>query len=238
MNWFDYDGVNSITDLHAVVSSKSPFSSPEPDVSMQSVPGRSGDLIIDNGRYKNVDIRYDCAIVSEEPFSRAAQRIRAALLARGPGYNVLADSYDADYFRYACIRKAVQIEQSGINDGTMAVTFDCKPYRYSFAGQIELVLTKSGAVVYNYEKSTALPYIKLVGSGAVTLSVNGVAFPVSDVDEFVEIDSESMNTYKGTENKNATTSALEYPELRPGENIVSWTGSVTAVHILPRWRSL
>ena len=217
MNWFDYDGVNSITDLHAVVSSKSPFSSPEPDVSMQSVPGRSGDLIIDNGRYKNVDIRYDCAIVSEEPFSRAAQRIRAALLARGPGYKVLADSYDADYFRYACIRKAVQIEQSGINDGTMAVTFDCKPYRYSFAGQIELVLTNSGAV---------------------TLSVNGVAFPVSDVDEFVEIDSESMNTYKGTENKNATTSALEYPELRPGENIVSWTGSVTAVHILPRWRSL
>ena len=68
--------------------------------------------------------------------------------------------------------------------------------------------------------------------------MNGKAFPISAVNEYVEIDSETLNTHKGTENKNATASSLDYPTLNPGANTISWTGNVSAVHITPRWRTL
>lgn len=237
INWFHFNNLNSYDDLQAVVTSKTPYSAPAPDITMQTIPGRSGDLIIDNGRYKNVDVSYTCAIVTTEEFCRAARRIRAALLSQGNGYKRLFDSYDADYFRLATIEKAVTITQNGIHDGALSVTFNCKPFQYSHAGQRVITLTGGGKIV-NYEKFPALPYIKIIGNGAVTLNVNGVEFPISEVNEYVEIDSESMNTYKGAENKNATAANLIYPSFSAGENSIGWTGDVSAVQIIPRWRTL
>lgn len=237
INWFHYNGFNSYDDLQAAVTSKTPYSAPAPDVTMQAVPGRSGDLIIDNGRYKNIDVGYTCAILTTGDFSEAARRIRAALLSQGNGYKKLADSYDADYFRMATIEKAIAITQNGVHDGTLSVTFNCKPFRFSHAGQRVITLTGGGKIV-NYEKFSSLPYIKIIGSGDIILTVNDLDFPISDVNEYVEIDSESMNTYKGTKNKNASASCLTYPTFTPGNNNISWTGNVSAVQIVPRWRTL
>lgn len=237
INWFFYNGLNSYEDLGAAVMSKTPYNAPAPDITRQAISGRSGDLIIDNGRYKNVNVGYTCAIVTTENFSRAARRIRAALLSRGNAYKLLADSYDADYFRMGTIESEVNISQNGINDGVLSVTFTCKPWRYSYAGQNTITLTAASTLT-NFEKFPSLPYIKIYGSGTVTLYVNGKAFPISNVDEYVEIDSETLNTHKGTENKNATASSIEYPSFNPGENTVSWTGNVSSVYITPRWRTL
>lgn len=237
INWFYYNGLNSYEDLGAAVTSKTPYNAPAPDITRQAIPGRCGDLIIDNGRYKNANVSYTCAIVTTEEFSRAARRIRAALLSQGNGYKQLADSYDADYFRLGTIESEASITQNGVNDGVLSVTFTCKPWRYSYAGQKTVKLT-AATTLTNFEKFPALPYIKIYGSGAVTLSVNGKAFPISAVNEYVEIDSETLNTHKGTENKNATASSLEYPTLNPGANTISWAGNVSAVHITPRWRTL
>lgn len=237
INWFYYNGLNSYEDLHAPVKSKTPYSAPAPDLTLQAVPGRSGDLIIDNDRYKNIDVGYTCAILAVEEFSGAARRIRAALLSQGNGYKILADSYDADYFRLATIEKTITITQNGIYDGTLSVTFNCKPFRYSYAGQRAITLT-AGEKIVNYEKFAALPYVKIMGGGAVTLTINGRDFSISDINEYVEIDSESMNTYKGAENKNNTARSLDYPIFTPGENRISWTGNVSAVQIVPRWRTL
>ncbi len=237
INWFYYNGLNSYEDLGAAIASKNPYNAPAPDITRQAIPGRSGDLIIDNGRYKNVNVDYTCALVTTEEFSRAARRIRAALLSQGNGYKPLADSYDADYFRLATIADEIDIKQKGINDGTLTVKFICQPWRYSYAGQQAIKLT-AATTLTNFEKFPALPYIKIYGSGAITFTVNGKAFPVSSVNGYVEIDSETLNTHKGTENKNATASSLEYPSLVPGKNAISWTGSVSAVYITPRWRTL
>ena len=38
----------------------------ERDIERKEVPGRSGDVIIDNGRYKNVTVKYSCAILPED----------------------------------------------------------------------------------------------------------------------------------------------------------------------------
>ena len=237
VNWFDYNGINSYIDLEALVQSKNIFSSPAPDLSTLKIPGRSGDLIEDNNRFDNVDAVYTCAVLTKGDFAEAARKIRTTLLAKPGDYKRLADSYDANYFRWAVIKKSIQIDQLGRYDGTCKVTFNCKPYFYSFAGQIVKTITAPCTLI-NYENTEAQPLLKLYGSGAITLEINGKAFTLSAVNEFIEIDSERLTVYKGRENAAAATNCQEFPMLLPGKNSITWRGNVQRLEITPRWRAL
>lgn len=240
VNWFDYNGINSYADLSALVQTKSIFSSPAPDLSALEIPGRSGDLILNNNRYKNLDLVYTCAIINKAKgvtFSEAARKIRTALMAEVGEYKRLADSYDANYFRLAVIKKEITIDQKGEHDGTVKVTFNCKPYAYSFAGQRVKTIT-APCTLTNYEKAAALPLIKLYGSGDVTLEINGAAFNLSAVDGYIEVDSERLAVYKDNQNASAQTNCQEFPTLLPGANSITWRGNVQRLEITPRWRAL
>lgn len=238
VNWFDYNGVNSYADLSALVQTKSIFSSAAPDITTQEIPGRSGDLIFNNNRFKNIDVQYTCAlIVRKGGFAEAARKVRTALLAAVGEYKRLADSYDAGYFRLATIKKEITIDQKKKYDGTVKVTFNCKPYFYSFAGQLVKTIT-TPCILTNYEKAAALPLIKIFGSGDVTLEINGKAFNLSAVDGYIEIDSERLAVYKDGESASAKTNCQEFPALLPGSNSINWRGNVQRLEITPRWRAL
>ena len=58
---------------------------------------------------------------------------------------------------------------------------------------------------------------------------------ISELDEYVMLDSELQDAYKDTQNKNSTISAAAFPVLEPGENTIRWDGDVTGVEITPRW---
>ena len=60
----------------------------------------------------------------------------------------------------------------------------------------------------------------------------------NDIDEYLEIDSELMNCFKGTELKNGSVSGDGFPELSKGDNVLSFSGGITRVEIVPRWVSL
>ena len=54
----------------------------------------------------------------------------------------------------------------------------------------------------------------------------------------MEIDSELMNFFKGTELKNSSVSGDGFPLLVKGDNVLSFNGGITRVEIIPRWVSL
>ena len=58
------------------------------------------------------------------------------------------------------------------------------------------------------------------------------------IDESLTLDSDTQNAYKGTQNKNNTILAPEFPRLEPGENEISWQGGVEKIEIIPRWWTL
>lgn len=60
MNYFEFNGVRS-SDYGLIISSKDIYSAPASDVSFVSVPGRNGDVMIDNNRFLNVTVSYDFA---------------------------------------------------------------------------------------------------------------------------------------------------------------------------------
>ena len=66
-------------------------------------------------------------------------------------------------------------------------------------------------------------------------SLNNAIWNFDSIDGYVEIDSEEMNFYKGTELKNDTVTGSGFPIFYPGENTISYTGGITAVTVIPRW---
>lgn len=118
------------------------------------------------------------------------------------------------------------------------VTMDTQPFKYSVnrAGErLELMEPKA---VHNPGTVYAQPKITVYGSGDITLSVNGMAFPLSAVDGHITIDSESMEVYKGDESRNSKFGGADFPRLETGKNAVSWTGNVEKLVIEPGWRWL
>lgn len=79
------------------------------------------------------------------------------------------------------------------------------------------------------------PYLKVFGSG--TLTVNGKSIVLRDVGDYIELDSDLQNAYRGTVDMNRNMVG-EFPEFVPGTNRVSWSGNITRVICEGRWRYL
>lgn len=236
--YFTFNGERS-TKYGLYITDKNVFDSPSRDVTYESIPGRNGDLIIDNGRYNNISIKYKTAIVAPKEklwdFHSTIRRIKSWLF-ENQGYFVLFDSYDPDFFRYASCSDVLNFTQdTKVQDiGSVEITFNCKPFRYTFEGK-KVVTVTSSDIIRNIEYFPSLPYIKIFGQGDVTLYVNNEAFNFKNIDEYIEIDSETMNAYKDSEPQNFKMASLEFPKFQHGDNSISWTGNVTKLEIIPRW---
>ncbi len=228
----------SSLDFGLVIAQKNSYIGAQRDVTYTSVPGRDGDLIIDNGRYKNTNVKYKLSLINRKPynFGDLSRLIKVWLLAE-QGYFKLWDLYDERYFRLASYSNEANIEQELKQVGTLSLTFNAKPFKYSFEGQKPVIIDKPQAL-YNAEAFPSKPYIKITGSGDITLNINNDKFDFKGVDEFIEIDSEIMNAFKGTEPQNGKMSADGFPALYSGDNNISWSGDVERLEIIPRWCSL
>lgn len=226
---------HSSLEFGLLISDKGSYKGASRDISYTSVPGRNGDLITDNGRYKNVNIPYKLTLLNntEREFVELTHQIKGWLLAE-QGYFRLWDSYDKKYFRLGSYSDEVDIEQELRDLGGLSLTFNCKPFKYSFEGQQPVVFTAAGTL-YNSEFFPSLPYIKITGSGTVTLTINNNAFVFKGIEEYIEVDSEIMNAYKGTQPQNNKMTGAAFPTLLPGNNVISWVGNIKKLEIVPRW---
>ena len=88
----------------------------------------------------------------------------------------------------------------------------------------------------------AKPYLKIYGSGdgilVIQNSEGNKLWEITDIDEYIEIDSEEMNCFKNTELKNSCVSGDGFPELVSGNNSISFEGGITRIEIIPKWVSL
>lgn len=89
---------------------------------------------------------------------------------------------------------------------------------------------------------TAKPYLKLYGNGNGRLIIQNSSgikiWNFTSISDYIEVDSELMNFYKGTELKNNTVIGDSFPTLSKGNNIISFDGDITKFEIIPRWMCL
>ena len=86
----------------------------------------------------------------------------------------------------------------------------------------------------------SFPKIIIYGSGSGVLTINGSIINVSSIGNGMVIDSELQDAYHGTSNwnKNITLNDRRFPKLKAGENLISFSGGITSVEVIPRWWTL
>lgn len=195
-----------------------------------SVPGRNGDILIQEDAFENVIQRYEIYISAEQTrLTPITHKIAEWLCVKG--YQKLEDSYFLDTFRLASFNGGLEISNILNRFGRATIEFDCKPQRFYKFGDFFSDLT-SGDKIKNPSPFTAKPLLIVSGSGAGTITVNDKTMSLTDSD--VTIDCELMQAYKNGVSKNGTVSGSFF-ELPEGESTISWTGGVTAIQIKPRW---
>lgn len=241
MTHFTYNGRSS-ADFGLHIEKKDVFSAPEYDAEFISIPGRSGDIINPNRRFSNIKVTYTAFLARKNAAALAAalRDIKGWLYSEPDRYHEITDSYDAEYFRYGVISGTLDIEEQLNKVGSFTVTFNCKPYKYSFAGQQTVSVDASELTITNPTAFESKPYIKLYGSGTVRLMImpdgqGTTTWVISDVDEYIEIDSELMNCFKDTTLKNDTVTGDGFPMLKPGTTTIACAGNVQRIEVIPRW---
>lgn len=205
-----------------------------------SIPGRSGDLHYEDDAYENVLIPYECYFHAETPMPEALGDITGWL--QQPGYGRLTDKYSPNYFRLGTLAGQTNVENHLNKYGRCKLVFDCKPQRFLISGETPIEFT-SPSFIINPTQFNALPVIEVYGTGPGTVTAGNLTVEIKELEDVITLDCETQNAYRqvgegAPENKNNCIYALEFPELLPGENTVSWTGDITSVKITPRWWTL
>lgn len=204
------------------------YGAPRRDQSYVSVPGRNGDLVIDNGRYENAVVSYDCLLMDIRSIDVVKQWLYDSV-----GYRELMDSYEPDYLRYANFQGGIAPESRPDGTGKFSVEFSCKPFRYRKDGLLPITLTASGSLFNAYHQSE--PKLIIYGtSGSVVIGNQTIT--LSAIDGYTVID--GGNAFKGTTNKNNTVTMPDQIFLAHGENAITISGNITSVEIIPRWCEL
>jgi len=241
-NSFTYNGVSSES-MDIRVQSKNVYSAPKYDVTLTSIPGRNGDLVSPNGKFANGSLFYTCFVPAKTiaELNEKLTKIKNWLYGEAGKYHALTDTYDEKHLRYALFNSKLDISDEARRIGTFTVTFSVKPFRYLLSG-LEKQTFVGGFSLTNPYAFTAKPYIKILGTGSGTLTVQSEGsnkiWQFSEIDGYIECDGELMNFYKGTELKNDKVTGDGFPELHKGTNSISFDGDITAVEIIPRWVSL
>lgn len=232
-----FNGISSM-DYGIVVEHPPGYQTPARDYEAVHIPGRNGDLMIDGGSYQNAVRSYELAVGNlGRNFADMANAVSEWLNAPS-GYARLEDSYEPEYYRMAVYQNEMDIENILFHAGRVTVEFNCKPQRFLKTGETALELS-AATTLRNPTGFTALPLLTVYGSGSGTLSVGAYSVRISNIGGSLYIDSDIQDAYAGSVNRNADVTMSDgFPRLSPGETVVSWTGGVTRVGVVPRWWTL
>lgn len=119
-----FDDIN-IADYNAFAFYCNVLDRPVRDVEVVSVPGRNGDIIIDNGRYKNVDRVYQIQATDLNNI----KALVSALVSKH-GYFRLEDDYEPEYYFRARLKSAPKISRFQGAAASIQLIFDRMPQKY------------------------------------------------------------------------------------------------------------
>lgn len=232
MHFLTFAGKSSL-DFGLRISGESTYNSPERKFEEVKVAGRNGTLLLDEHSFKNIPVTYPAFILDDMP-----ERVRnfENYMNSFAGYQRLEDTYAPDVFRLAQYVGGLKVKSKGYmnRQGEFDIEFNCKPQRFLKSGQMPQTFNTNGSF-YNRTNYPALPHLRVYGSGAGTVGLGSYTITISQINEYVDIDCELMDAYKGATNCNANVSFnADEIKLLSGTNGITFTGAITRVILTPR----
>lgn len=183
---------------------------PERSYEVIEVPGRDGDIVIDNGNFKNYRQTYSVFIDANDPDEATYQRVSSKIaewLLSNPGYQRLEDSYDPEFYRMAYYSGGSNFSNFFNIYGRGSIEFTCAPRRFYKSGEDFINVTSSTEL--RNPSSFASDPIYLIDGSSITVNGNTMTFGSSGVIIDVE-----RHTAKASNNTRVTVLTGEYEGLK------------------------
>lgn len=224
--YFEFKGIDS-RDYSIVVNTLPPIQSAKEDGEFLKVPGRDGYLFQPFGSLSPIEKELEITLKDVNQLTTIKSWLR------GSGNLIL--SSEPNVFYKARLTGPLDFKRL-LYLRTAKLKFVCQPHGYLESGLTLQTITVSGNIV-NPGTASSRPIITVFGTGSITLTVNSANVILSNVTDYVTLNSEIEEAYKDLLGKNNDMQG-EFPIFNPGTNSISWTGTVTKLEIVPNWRNL
>lgn len=164
--YFIFDGFDTRTLPGVTVVRGETLESPAREFDVREIPGRNGNLLLDNRKYPNTEITYHVMI--RENVESTFRQLAGFLLSR-TGYCKLSDSWSTSEFYLAYVSQPIVPTVSrGDELGTFEVVFNRKPQRFLVSGETEYSNSEypNTVVVDNPTYFESRPIIKFTPTSA------------------------------------------------------------------------
>ena len=219
---------NNISSVDYLMVNKLPnIIKAEKDIEKIEVVGRDGFLTEDNGSYKGIIKTVECTIFDLKDINFICSWL--------DGSSDVIFSNEPDKIYKATIINQIPFEKVAVQFHSFIIQFDCQPHKYAVTNDL-ITLTSNGTIV-NTGTAPSNPIIKVFGSDTINLTINSKTIVLTNVVDYVTIDSDLMDCYKDTVLKNNFMSG-DLPQLIVGNNTFSWSGTVTKIEVTGNFRYL
>ena len=231
-DWFEWNGVRC-TNFGINVLEQPPPTMPNERATYTTIPGRPGSLTTLEGEdvYEDITLTAKCMIADPAVIPAIAGWLK--------GSGTVTFGNREGGFYYARIANQIPFEKilRGNPHRSFAVNFRCSPPFLYASGVPDVTITTGSYVLVNPGSVYSEPIITVYGSGDITLIVNGSFVELEGIEDSITLNSVIQEAYKGETLLNEKM-AGDFPVLKPGNNLTSWTGTVSRVVIEPNWRYL
>ena len=234
---FTFNGLKS-TDFNMYINAEYETTSSVPDYQTVEVPGRDGDLIIPNDRYKSFVQELPIIYLGKyKETMRKIDQARQIMLADSNWHDFLF-SFDSDYIYRAAYLSSFPVKKTAISL-TQTLQFNMMPYKYLISGKEKLNADVGDVIaLHNVGTIIAKPLIKLTGSGDFKIYIAGQTLNLKGVDGGLIMDSEAQTCT----NLAGTRTQFDkmyggFLTIDPGSHTLGFVdnGNSGKLEITPRW---
>lgn len=239
-DWFELNGRKS-TEFGVFVETFPSIILPSERVQTHQIPGRHGDLKVREGAYVPIILPLECFARNIEHLDEFSGWLREFGWMRMGKYPNFA--YKASMISQIDIDEI----RKGRANRRFSIVFDCQPFRYVWpeADSIPIAMSdypNGSASIVNPGNVESAPRFIIAGSGEFSLTVGLTEMTFRNVESGIIVDCEAEECFNLEESLSANEKAEigddEFPKLRAGANMISWSGDITKVTIVPRWRNV
>lgn len=248
MRDFTYNGV-TLSSFGGRILQKPSHTVARRNIDRVKIYGQSGDEIIDNESYDNVDFSLKVCFLPHLTAYTAqelSQRVINWLAPLQNSYYVYRDTYNPGYFTKAVLTNFDEVVRELLTLLTATLKFTRVPFWYADSGSTSVTFTDQGYFV-NPEIYSAEPIFDLIYTGDLTnitlhllIGNKAIDVPMGSSASLSHqiLDGVAKQHYHVDNGAKIYISDLLPPDLQPGSNIISLSHSTVTCTLTPNWRRL
>lgn len=155
-------------------------------------------------------------------------------LKQSTGNSLIEVSSEPEYIYLGMYFEKYSIDQFMTKYGKAVLNFKVMPYKFLKSGLTESVL---GTTITNLTNRPSRPKFIIKGTGNMTLKIGPSTWELKNVDGGIVIDTllDVVTSLTGGVSAWDKIATYPLPTIPPGTHIVTKTGTITEIKIIPRW---